>query len=866
MKRLLFCIFLIATGMFSGAVVHAANNCTGATYYDADSDTCIACPAGYDYNTDSGKTSVSQCQTHCAAGTYNNGYSRLEYIEGTGTQYIDTNISAPSGFIADANVTFTDLTKANTIVGEENANGDSYRNFIKVQKNGNKVNWLLGKGAFTWSTVTVATNTKYHVVGSTLTTGAYIDVNETAAVLPVTGGNRTSRNILLFTTSWEIAGNGNNISHMKMYDIKIWDANNVLVRDFIPVRRHSDGAIGMYDRVSDTFFGNAGTGTFIAGEDVNNVFGDGTCTNVGPYHWAGESTVNYGSVGTRNACPAGTHSATQTGTSADVCVACASNEFEYYDGETVTCMETKFTVNTTQMNADDTFSFYMSAIGDFYIDWGDGKSELIKKTSAANTLYSHTYTNASGANGWSIKFGGVSATGSPYYSSSSAVAPIKFYGGTPTLVATVDGSLGALFPTRGNTVATQPRFVETFRGCTNLTQISSDLFNGVTGAFEYMFNNTFYGCTGLTTIPVGLFSGISGTANRLFYGTFQNCSSVTGIPNGLFANITGTPAAYMFESTFNGCTNLTGAVPAGMFSGISGAPAQEMFRQTFQNTKITSVGNNFLGQITSGGGAVQMFYNTFNNCKQLTTVPVDMFNFNNVTTGSSMFAGTFSGDTALTTLPVIAGFDGIPAQDMFSGTFQNCSSLTGPIPNNMFSGISGAPALRMFSSTFNGCTNLTGYVPATLFSGISTDTTATNQMTSMFLNTNLYTSCPCGTRPYNTGFESYFNMRGSGATTVYATACEIGTKSNEHWHNGICTTDCALGFTQLHIGDNIAYTIVAEKVSNPAINIGTGNDVCYVPLVTGTATNAINMSDGVNSYHAVVPDETAPVGFTGQPG
>jgi len=169
----------------------------------------------------------------------------------------------------------------------------------------------------------------------------------------------------------------------------------------------------------------------------------------------------------------------------------------------------------------------------------------------------------------------------------------------------------------------------------------------------------------------------------------------------------------------------------------------------------------------------------------------------------------------------------------------------------------------MFYSTFNGCSNLTGYVPSTLFSGISIGTTANAQMTTMFMGTNLYTSCPCGTRTYTTGFESYFNIRGSGANTVYATACEVGTKSNEHWHNGICTTNCALGFTELKTSNGLNYPVLSDKVSTPAINIGTGNNVCYVPLASGNVTNAINMSDGVNSYHAVVPDETAPVGFTG---
>lgn len=50
--------------------------------------------------------------------------------------------------------------------------------------------------------------------------------------------------------------------------IKIWQ-NDVLVAEFIPCYRRTDGAKGMYDIVRDQFFGNAGTGDFEVGPDVN---------------------------------------------------------------------------------------------------------------------------------------------------------------------------------------------------------------------------------------------------------------------------------------------------------------------------------------------------------------------------------------------------------------------------------------------------------------------------------------------------------------------------------------------------------------------------------------------------------------------
>lgn len=44
--------------------------------------------------------------------------------------------------------------------------------------------------------------------------------------------------------------------------------NNVLILNFIPCYRKSDSTPGMYDTISKTFFTNAGTGTFLVGRDV----------------------------------------------------------------------------------------------------------------------------------------------------------------------------------------------------------------------------------------------------------------------------------------------------------------------------------------------------------------------------------------------------------------------------------------------------------------------------------------------------------------------------------------------------------------------------------------------------------------------
>lgn len=50
----------------------------------------------------------------------------------------------------------------------------------------------------------------------------------------------------------------------KLYGCKIWNGST-LVRDLKPCVRKADNAVGMYDEVTKTFYGNAGTGAFTYG-------------------------------------------------------------------------------------------------------------------------------------------------------------------------------------------------------------------------------------------------------------------------------------------------------------------------------------------------------------------------------------------------------------------------------------------------------------------------------------------------------------------------------------------------------------------------------------------------------------------------
>ena len=490
------------------------------------------------------------------------------------------------------------------------------------------------------------------------------------------------------------------------------------------------------------------------------------------------------------------------------CVACSANQI-LVNG---VCQTEKFSVMTT--NNTQEFGFYLSAAGTFYIDWGDGTTQVINRTNNTTyTKYEHTYASA-GA--YVVRFGGT-ATG--YYNTDGDYLPTITFneeaacwydceGNWSPNIASISGSLSALFPyIPGNAASgAQPRFSFTFYGATHLTSIPDTLFANYTTGANDMFAGTFYGCTSLATIPAGLFSGITTGANNMFRSTFYRCTSLATIPAGLFSGIT-TGADYMFYYTFYGCTSLA-TIPAGLFSGIT-------------------------------TGANYMFRNTFQGCTSLATIP----------------AGLFSGITT-------------GANSMFYGTFQWCTSLA-KIPAGLFSGIT-TGANNMFRNTFSGCTNLGRYIPPSTFAGLIANghPTATNMWTNTFTNTNLATTCDAytGMTQYTTGYENEWGGKVScvdGSNHVCAAgeylpisydACTT-CPENSYCPGGTYSFDttmtqgiiaCAAGLYApagmssveqcgriLHIGDNVVY-LRSVKKTTPSLNFDT--DLDGVPDFFGNMT------------------------------
>ena len=142
--------------------------------------------------------------------------------------------------------------------------------------------------------------------------------------------------------------------------------------------------------------------------------------------------------------------------------------------------------------------------------------------------------------------------------------------------ALVDAGDGVFVPWTSNTITVKGKRIR-FRGD----------WRNASGNFRDLFTGTFGG--GHNVTMSGGFDFDGAPAANIFRSTFQGCSNLTGsIPVGLFGDISGAPVEAMFDSTFYNCSNLTGSIPSGLFCNISGTPAAYMFNGTFRNcSKLT---------------------------------------------------------------------------------------------------------------------------------------------------------------------------------------------------------------------------------------------------------------------------------------
>lgn len=228
----------------SGTGTFSVGNTTGESF-----------TVSHAYNIKKGYVGVSNESAICFE---EETYTFLESLQSTGTQYIDTGIkpNANKRFVSTQAQWYT-----NTQPGCEYSNNYRYR----WGTNGtNQLYVGMGSSNLTSSStythfakyifdiksgaIKVYDDNGNTLISSTATASAYANAN-----MPIFGLNRGGT--LYYYT-------------LIIYNFKIYDGTT-LVRDFVPARRNADGELGMYDKANSVFYTNAGTGTFIAGKELN---------------------------------------------------------------------------------------------------------------------------------------------------------------------------------------------------------------------------------------------------------------------------------------------------------------------------------------------------------------------------------------------------------------------------------------------------------------------------------------------------------------------------------------------------------------------------------------------------------------------
>ena len=204
---------------------------------------------------------------YCKQGDLPSEYQQVEYIESTGTQYIDTNVNADYKLSVLAEFSLTEFGNAFGAIGSASGLGNRHHfNFANSQ------------------------GIRYYYTGTNVNTVQLFSPNEELGVkhkyfidiynskVQIDDGTLenidTRSEFDIGINYWLFRRNANSdslktYSKIKLYNFKMYK-ENILVRNFIPCYRKNDSVIGLYDTINNVFYTNDGTGIFGKGSNVPN--------------------------------------------------------------------------------------------------------------------------------------------------------------------------------------------------------------------------------------------------------------------------------------------------------------------------------------------------------------------------------------------------------------------------------------------------------------------------------------------------------------------------------------------------------------------------------------------------------------------
>lgn len=179
--------------------------------------------------------------------------AQVEYLESTGTQYIDTGRNYANGAVSidlDLKILTNSITSNIALFGVGTSSGNWFGQATSNQ--------VYGCGS-------EASNSNIQVGNRIFANLLY----GTGITLTINGNLIGSRGSGVYTGTFKLfkaSATASTPVHTLVYSMTMKNANSIIIQNLIPVRCGTTGY--MYDRVSGTLFGNDGTGDFVVGADV----------------------------------------------------------------------------------------------------------------------------------------------------------------------------------------------------------------------------------------------------------------------------------------------------------------------------------------------------------------------------------------------------------------------------------------------------------------------------------------------------------------------------------------------------------------------------------------------------------------------
>lgn len=185
--------------------------------------------------------------------------AEVEYLESTGTQYIDLGFYPNSTTKMEVDGQFTkDVSTNSNTCGSNSTSGSGLKSFSIQYRSTGSVLMIGGYGVNN-----TVSDLKRHLFVLNGYGKSYIDSYGSNAANTFDNG-QVNQTMVWFAYK----GNTQTIerwANFRVYSIKVTQDGEVL-RDLIPVRKNGIGHL--FDRISNTLFGNLGTGSFLYGGDI----------------------------------------------------------------------------------------------------------------------------------------------------------------------------------------------------------------------------------------------------------------------------------------------------------------------------------------------------------------------------------------------------------------------------------------------------------------------------------------------------------------------------------------------------------------------------------------------------------------------